>query len=361
MWYAGIGWRADSYLVSVLDDVGSRDGDPHVFGADQIDRLLDHLSLCRQRAGRLACVIDTTTGVLERHLVEAGFLVHRADPWLAGRHRVDGSADPATLAELGRRHLKALPPLILRGGGLDGRDVEVAAAIRAGAELEAGMVDRGELIVRGDRRRRQIALTFDDGPGPFTAAVLEVLRRHGAVATFFCVGLQAHAHPHLLEQIVAGGHELANHTWSHPYLPDLSAEELAVQVGRTNDSLRRVTGQEPVFVRPPYGGRDPAVMRWLAASGLVTVLWDVEAADWELPGAQAIEAAILDNVRNGSIVLLHDGSGDRSQTVAALAAALPRLAAQGYEFVPVSRFLTAGGEGTRAFPRDDAARTPTVQ
>jgi peptidoglycan-N-acetylglucosamine deacetylase len=346
-WAAGISWRDDRYQIVVL----SGDGQPAAplveFTPREVSRLVKVLLAARERArGQLTCVIDSTTGALERHLVEAGLSLYRADPWQTGERLASGSAPAAVLAELGRAARPALSLLTVGGGALADRDDEAERRNRACADSEAALTGAGQLVAGGLGTAPEIALTFDDGPSPeFTTRVLEVLRRYHALATFFCVGLNAIAFPETLELVAADGHEIGNHTWSHPYLPDLSYDEVSLQLERTNEAVERVTGHQPTLFRPPYGGRSPQVLRWVAATGMRTVLWNAEADDWARPGPYAIRAELLGQVSSGSIALLHDGGGDRSQTVEALPAILAELSARGYSFVSVRRFLHGCLEG----------------
>ena len=138
------------------------------------------------------------------------------------------------------------------------------------------------------------------------------------------------------------GHGLGNHTWSHPFLPDLSVAEFAVQLERTDEAMA-AAGRLPErqLFRPPYGSRTPEALSWLAAqqAGPTMVLWDVDACDWAMPGAAAIAGTVLDQARPGSVVLMHDGGGDRSQTVEALPAIIEGLLADGE---PAAAALNAG-------------------
>jgi peptidoglycan/xylan/chitin deacetylase (PgdA/CDA1 family) len=154
-------------------------------------------------------------------------------------------------------------------------------------------------------------------------------------ATFFCVGMNAAAHPDLVGRILEAGHHLGNHTWSHPYLPDLTRDELLRQVDETNAAISRVTGAPVHLFRPPYGSRTPEALGWLAEHGMTTVVWDVDAHDWSSPGEAAITANVGTSIANGSIVLMHDGGGDRRQTVAALPAILENLLDRGLRPVAV--------------------------
>ena len=345
MWVAGIGWEDDHYCAVVLDD----DGDPAVpltaLPAAQVDQVAAMLKAALDRGGgQLACVIDSASGVLERHLVEAGLDVYRADPGLLAGRTAGSSVPAADLAAVARTHLAALWQVTAEGGALNGRDREVTQTNQGSAIVEQELTAAGRLVAGGGTTVPEIALTFDDGPSPvFTGQILDVLRRYGAVATFFCVGLNAHAFPEMLDRVAAAGHEIGNHTWSHPYLPDLSRSEVNAQLERTNDAIASVTGQVPALVRPPYGGRSAELLRWLAQAGMTSVLWNAETSDWARPGRDVIEAEVARQAAPGSILLFHDGGGDRSQTVVALPGIMERLRGEGYRFVPVSRFLPLDG------------------
>jgi peptidoglycan/xylan/chitin deacetylase (PgdA/CDA1 family) len=169
-----------------------------------------------------------------------------------------------------------------------------------------------------------MVLTFDDGPGDQTAEVLDVLGEHGWRATFFLVGSQVARGAHLVGRIIAEGHTVGNHSWDHARLTDLEPAEIASQLRRTTAAIESVTGVRPEVFRPPYGDRDERVDRIAAELGMRTVLWDVDPEDWSRPGVEAIAAAIR-GAGPRDVVLLHDGRGDRGQTVAALRLALAGL------------------------------------
>lgn len=178
-------------------------------------------------------------------------------------------------------------------------------------------------------RRGTVYLTFDDGPDPtWTPRVLEVLRRHGAHAVFFQVGRNVAAYPDLVRQVRAEGHLVGNHSWSHARLTGLRARAVRLQLDRTDAAL----GGRVRCVRPPYGATDARVAGLVEARGQRTVLWDVDPQDWARPGADRLVRRILREVHDGARILLHDGGGDRRQTVAALDLVLTRLTARGYAF-----------------------------
>jgi peptidoglycan/xylan/chitin deacetylase (PgdA/CDA1 family) len=178
-------------------------------------------------------------------------------------------------------------------------------------------------------------LTFDDGPfSPNTEAILDLLAQHGARATFFVVGTQAAARPALLERIHAGGHGLANHTWGHRSLEGASWETFAAQVTGLGDLLGE---KESKCLRPPYSKTDANTFAWAEALGYRVVLYSADPEDWKLPGDTVVAQRIVAQAQPGAIIVLHDGGGDRTQTVAALAAAIPALKAEGYRFEALCR------------------------
>jgi peptidoglycan/xylan/chitin deacetylase (PgdA/CDA1 family) len=231
-----------------------------------------------------------------------------------------------------------LTSLTLTTGTLAGRVEEFLAKIAESHTVEQRLITSGQVLECGPAGSREVALTFDDGPHPlFTPLVLEVLRRYGVPATFFCVGLNAHAYPELVAQTADAGHQVANHTWSHPYLPDLRRDELLRQVDATNEALAKVTGGSNTLVRPPYGARTPELLSWLAESGSTTVLWNVDANDWAAPGTDAVVDNVTSGVTGGSVVLMHDAGGDRSQTVEALPRIVEDLLARDYRLVTIDQ------------------------
>jgi peptidoglycan/xylan/chitin deacetylase (PgdA/CDA1 family) len=211
------------------------------------------------------------------------------------------------------------------------------------AERTDELVEAGRCLFRGgpaaDGAEKTIALTFDDGPNPpHTTRILDVLERYGVPATFFCVGLHVGAHREELARMAEAGHAVGNHTYSHPFLPDLSRREITVQLERTDAAIADAGARPTGLFRPPYGSRTPEILDWLAADGgpaRRVVLWDVEPYDWALPGAGAIAGRVLADAAPGSVVLLHDGGGDRSQTAEALPAIVEGLLARDYRFVLV--------------------------
>ena len=169
--------------------------------------------------------------------------------------------------------------------------------------------------------------SFDDGPSPtWTPRVLDLLGTYHAGATFFQIGQEAAKHPDLVDQVRERGHSVGNHTWSHPDLTTLSSEDVREQLTRTNDAIGLTT-----CVRPPMGATNALVQQVFAGLGLTEQLWDIDTRDWDHRSAQEIVTAVLSRAHNGAVVLMHDGGGDRSQTVDALAELLPRITEAGWQ------------------------------
>ncbi|MFL6130669.1 MAG: polysaccharide deacetylase family protein [Mycobacteriales bacterium] len=337
MLYVGVAWHARGYEVCFRGDEGRANAPATGYRAAERDALVAHLRRVADQAdGDLVVVVESTNGILDGGMMAAGLRVYRADPWTLPDPPSFGSVGADALAEAARRDLSALTRLRIDGGTLTGRISELLSGISASAQAERPLREAGRWFDHGDRDMPVVALTFDDGPHPpYTGQVLDVLDRYGVPATFFCVGLNACELPGEISRITAAGHAVANHTWSHAYLPDLARDGLREQVGRTSQTLERAAGRPVALFRPPYGSRTPEVVGWLGDEKLTTVLWDVEAADWALPGADVIARRVLDQVRPGSVILLHDGGGDRSQTAAALPSIIEGVRARGLRFVLV--------------------------
>jgi peptidoglycan/xylan/chitin deacetylase (PgdA/CDA1 family) len=173
------------------------------------------------------------------------------------------------------------------------------------------------LVYHGDPARPQAALTFDDAPHPLYAPLLlDALRRTGAKATFFVVGRNAEAYPYFVRDLAREGHEIANHTYHHVRLVGLTPAQVAEELERNNRLLQAITGETPVFFRPPGGRYSAEVLRAARAAGLSTAFWTDDPADFNNPGALTLETRLLGHLRPGGIVLLHDNA---QQTVGLLA------------------------------------------
>jgi peptidoglycan/xylan/chitin deacetylase (PgdA/CDA1 family) len=165
--------------------------------------------------------------------------------------------------------------------------------------------------------RPVVYLTFDDGPSTDTRAVLDILARYGVKATFFEVGNAVAGRASIARRVVAGGHRIGNHTWSHPSLTKLSSAGVRSEITRTQDAISAATGRRPGCVRPPYGATNATVRTVLGSMGLTQALWNVDTRDWSGISVSAIVAS-MNTARHGSVILLHDGGGKRGRTVEAL-------------------------------------------
>lgn len=192
-------------------------------------------------------------------------------------------------------------------------------------------------LVRGDSRRKEVALTFDDGPHPpFTYKLLDLLKALNVKATFFVVGFKVEDDPEVLQRMVAEGHEVANHSYHHPNLKLLPPGLIESEIRLNNDAIRRACGKEPVCFRPPGGQRSDDVLEIAHKLGMSTILWTDDPADYANPGAEVIEQKLLSHVKPGATILLHDGV---EQTYQMLPNFVARLRQQGYRFVTVSEML----------------------
>jgi peptidoglycan/xylan/chitin deacetylase (PgdA/CDA1 family) len=203
----------------------------------------------------------------------------------------------------------------------------------------------GRVFYSMQTTQKVVALTFDDGPNPpYTEQLLDVLKENHISATFFLIGQNVEKHPELVKRIAAEGHQLGNHTYHHIDLLKADRKVIADEVDRTNQAIFAASGIMPHLVRPPHGFRDPVVMEMMADRGLKVVEWSVMSRDWLNPGVDTIVERTVSKVKNGSIILLHDGDGiesqkPRAQTIEATRRIIQILSAQGYKFVTVDQIL----------------------
>jgi peptidoglycan/xylan/chitin deacetylase (PgdA/CDA1 family) len=213
------------------------------------------------------------------------------------------------------------------------------------------------LVCKVPLRERRIALTFDDGPNPqLTPRLLRLLDVHGARATFFLIGRHVERWPHLAAEIARGGHEIGNHSQNHLLLPLLPRQMLLREMRRADSAIHAATGLRPQLFRPPMGWFNRRMLRTLAEHGYRAVLGDVYPQDTQRPGITTIVDRVLARVAPGSIVILHDGSllrADRTQSIDAIEAILPRLRDDGWVLGTVSELLAAAASELDA---DNAAR-----
>ncbi|HLL69204.1 MAG TPA: glycosyltransferase [Micromonosporaceae bacterium] len=230
--------------------------------------------------------------------------------------------------------------------------------ISAHASMVTGPVVRvsGNEVTAGKLPAQTVALTFDDGPDPvWTPRILDALRRHDAKATFFVVGSRVNQHPELVRRIAAEGHELGLHSFTHRDLLGLPPWQRRLEFELARSAVARATGQDVRLFRPPYlaspsrvDSRGLDLLKDAGRSGYLTILADKDTKDWRRPGVPAIVSAATPDRHAGTIVLMHDGGGDRAQTVAALDTLLPALAQRGLHSATISAILPDAAPATRA-------------
>jgi peptidoglycan/xylan/chitin deacetylase (PgdA/CDA1 family) len=209
---------------------------------------------------------------------------------------------------------------------------------RVGAGTPVGTVYSATFTITRTPRTppRTLHLSFDDGPNSvYTAQLLSLLARYDAKATFFPVGSQVSSGSSLLRRAVADGHRIGNHTWSHPSLAGISEARFRSEIISSQNAIATATGVRPRCLRPPYGAMDSRTAGRAAALGLSIKLWSVDPQDWRRPGANTIASRVIQSARSGSVVVMHDGGGNRSQTVAAVGQILAYFSARGYSFTPI--------------------------
>lgn len=210
-----------------------------------------------------------------------------------------------------------------------------------------------------DPNKKMVALTFDDGPyTPVTERIIKTLEKYDGRGTFFVVGNRVDDYSEILKRTYEGGHQIGTHTWSHKNLKKSSAETVKTQVTKSMDAIKAVTGENPTLLRPPYGAVNKTVKQRVKDAGnLALVNWSVDSLDWKSKNAGKIVKAIMKDVKDGDIVLMHDLYESTAEAVEKL---VPRLVEEGYQLVTVEELYAARGDalepGTLHFknpPGDD--------
>ncbi len=188
-------------------------------------------------------------------------------------------------------------------------------------------------------QEKVIALTFDDGPWPETPKVLTILRQFNVKATFFILGQNLLLYPDIIKQVVQEGHGVGNHTWTHSY-PKMEPQKAKAEIENTSAKLELMTGLKTRLFRPPGGILDNGVADYARSKNYAVIMWSIDTKDFQKPTATVLANRVLNQARPGDIVLMHDGGGNRSETIAALKIIIPELQKRGYRFVTVSELLS---------------------
>jgi peptidoglycan/xylan/chitin deacetylase (PgdA/CDA1 family) len=224
-----------------------------------------------------------------------------------------------------------------------GSSLMVAAGVMAYAVRGRSSTWLAPSVYRGPANRASVALTFDDGPSEFTPELLNVLERFGVSATFFQCGMHVRRLPAIARAVISGGHEIGNHTDTHPRLYLQRAAFIRQELDHAQESILEATGVVPTLFRAPYGVRWLGLREAQAQLGLLGVMWTTLGRDWTLP-PEAIARRLLSGARNGAIFCLHDGREaqqrpDIRATIEAVREFLPRLLDRGFRFQTVSQLL----------------------
>jgi peptidoglycan/xylan/chitin deacetylase (PgdA/CDA1 family) len=195
---------------------------------------------------------------------------------------------------------------------------------------------------------KYIALTYDDGPhATLTPKLLDILKARNVKSTFFVIGRNVNAYPDIVKRAVEEGHEIGNHTHTHPSLSKLSDAGVQKEVTQCNEAIEKAIGNKPNTLRPPYGATNDRVKRLLMSDyRLPSILWSVDPLDWKRPGASVVSSRLVSGAGPGGILLAHD---IHAGTIEATPSVLDKLLASGYQFLTVSQLIRMGsGGGTSA-------------
>lgn len=197
--------------------------------------------------------------------------------------------------------------------------------------------EKGVLLRKIDKNKKMVALTYDDGPSIYTPRVLKTLKENNAVATFFVVGNRVPTYSDTVKKAHDMGCEIGNHTYEHKSLPNLSETEVKRQISKTNKEVKKAIGEKPVIMRPTGGATNTNIKKWV---GMPSIIWSVDTLDWKTRNADSTRRAVLNRVKDGDIVLMHDLY---SATATASETIIPELVRRGYQLVTVSELAECRG------------------
>ena len=197
--------------------------------------------------------------------------------------------------------------------------------------------EKGVLLRKIDKNKKMVALTYDDGPSIYTPRILKTLKENNSVATFFVVGNRVPMYSDTVKKAYDMGCEIGNHTYEHKSLPNLSETEVKRQISKTNKEVKKAIGEKPVIMRPTGGATNANVKQWV---GMPSIIWSIDTLDWKTRNADSTRRAVLNRVKDGDIVLMHDLY---SATATASETIIPELVRRGYQLVTVSELAECRG------------------
>ena len=197
--------------------------------------------------------------------------------------------------------------------------------------------EKGVLLRKIDKNKKMVALTYDDGPSIYTPRILKTLKENNSVATFFVVGNRVPMYSDTVKKAYDMGCEIGNHTYEHKSLPNLSETEVKRQISKTNKEVKKAIGEKPVIMRPTGGATNTNIKKWV---GMPSIIWSVDTLDWKTRNADSTRRAVLNRVKDGDIVLMHDLY---SATATAAETIIPELVRRGYQLVTVSELAECRG------------------
>ena len=197
--------------------------------------------------------------------------------------------------------------------------------------------EKGVLLRKIDKNKKMVALTYDDGPSIYTPRILKTLKENNSVATFFVVGNRVPMYSDTVKKAYDMGCEIGNHTYEHKSLPNLSETEVKRQISKTNKEVKKAIGEKPVIMRPTGGATNTNIKKWV---GMPSIIWSIDTLDWKTRNADSTRRAVLNRVKDGDIVLMHDLY---SATATASETIIPELVRRGYQLVTVSELAECRG------------------
>lgn len=205
--------------------------------------------------------------------------------------------------------------------------------------LDMAGKNEGKLYINGPSGSKEVALTFDDGPdGKVTPGILDILKSRNVNASFFFIGNSVKKYPDVVKRAYSEGNLVLNHSMGHPDFKKLKADQMMQEVTDTEEAIYSITGKRPAIVRPPYGSVSKEELELLNSSGCKVVIWSIDTLDWSQMDSSSIAGNVLDNVRNGDIILMHS-NGDKKATAGALPGIIDGLKAKGYTIVTLDKLL----------------------